>query len=597
MLKQLYSKHLLFIVFAFSIFIKNVLFRMATEHLDMFDVLFDYPGVFTVFWVGKLLPAVFLASFVYLFRRQWWTIAVNIVIDVWVVANVFYFKANGAYLSPDVMSMAGNLAGFEDSVLALFGWEVCAILLISFIYIVVYKLLNLSAKTTRSNILFAVCMLLVLIADCFSNYYYRFNFYHDEDYKPLGFREKIKNAWPFGLAYNDATLGSGNSKEFSFYYMHYQSAVSYFPAMFLYNAWAPDNLGEKLILSEDQLQEIEQVPILDVPRLNAERNLIFVLVESLESWPLDETEGVNFMPFLSRLRNQEHVFSAEHLKCQIQNGISGDGQFISVTGLLPLKQGVTCHSNWNNKFPNFASSFEESAILNPSPGTWNQTKVTPSYGFNNLIEPDSSRWYDDETIIHNTINYLDSVNTSPFCLLTLTVSSHIPFSYGADHPKYKVNGMPSTMQNYLNSLSYADSCINLLVDRVVNSDLANNTIIVITGDHTAFRSSAFGDMDDYAADHGIKFHGGDNFLPLIIYSPDIVGNEHYEGEAYQMDVFPTVCALIDSTAVVHTLGVNLRDSVAVANRKITEAEAYRLSDMIIRSDYFGQERKDSVDCQ
>ena len=64
-----------------------------------------------------------------------------------------------------------------------------------------------------------------------------------------------------------------------------------------------------------------------------------------------------------------------------------------------------------------------------------------------------------------------------------------------------------------------------------------------------------------------------------------------------MDVFPTVCALIDSTAVVHTLGVNLRDSVAVANRKITEAEAYRLSDMIIRSDYFAQERKDSVDCQ
>ena len=49
MFKQLYKRHLLFLLFALSLFVKNVLFRMATAHLDQWSTLCEFPGNFFVF--------------------------------------------------------------------------------------------------------------------------------------------------------------------------------------------------------------------------------------------------------------------------------------------------------------------------------------------------------------------------------------------------------------------------------------------------------------------------------------------------------------------------------------------------------------------
>ena len=78
-----------------------------------------------------------------------------------------------------------------------------------------------------------------------------------------------------------------------------------------------------------------------------------------------------------------------------------------------------------------------------------------------------------------------------------------------------------------------------------------------------------------------------NYCPLIIYSPEIEGNIHVTDTCYQMDVFPTILNLIGAEDYFwHGFGVNVMDSVARHNRPITEEEAYRLSDLMIRSDYF-----------
>lgn len=296
------------------------------------------------------------------------------------------------------------------------------------------------------------------------------------------------------------------------------------------------------------------------------------------------------MPRLSKFIGQEHVFYANRVKSQIRGGISGDGQLIYMTGVLPVSHAAACLMYGENTYPNFASAFAYSNLFNPCIGAWNQSVVTQSYGFQHLTEPEKTTRL-DEVILGKEIECIDTLRQQPFCLLSLTITSHIPFSYGADHPKNRVEGMPATMSDYLNSLAYTDSCIATVVDRVLqDSALANNTDIIITGDHTAFRTNAFKEMEEYAATHGIDFKVGQNRIPLIIYSPTIEGNERYCGEAYQMDIYPTVCALIDSSAHVPSFGVNLRDSTALANRPVSEEEAYRLSDLIIRSNYFGTDK-------
>lgn len=79
----------------------------------------------------------------------------------------------------------------------------------------------------------------------------------------------------------------------------------------------------------------------------------------------------------------------------------------------------------------------------------------------------------------------------------------------------------------------------------------------------------------------------DTFTPLIIYSPEIEGNIQVTDICYQMDIFPTILHLIGAEDYYwHGFGVNLLDSAARNNRPCTEQEAYRLSDLTIRSDYF-----------
>ena len=258
---------------------------------------------------------------------------------------------------------------------------------------------------------------------------------------------------------------------------------------------------------------------------------------------------------------------------------------INVTGLLPIFDGATCRLYGKNDYPNYAHFYNHSAIVNPALGIWQQSIVTFSYHFKELIEPKGGKHWGDKEVLERVSEYALQQDSS-FCILGITISSHLPFAHGSTYPKYVVEGMPNIMSAYLNCLAYTDSCIGTLLDAIQNSPLAANTTIVISGDHTIFRSKD-AEMDRFARENGIPMQTGHTFTPLIIYSPDIEGNIQVTDTCYQMDIFPTILHLIGAEDYYwHGFGVNLLDSAARNNRPCTEQEAYRLSDLIIRSDYF-----------
>ncbi len=575
----IFRNHALFFVLAFTIFLKVVAFRMATGHVDNWQTLLTSPSFFFVSWFGKALPAVIVASFVYLFRRQWWTIVFSLLIDVWIVSNLFYFKANGLYLTPEAITMVGNLHGFESSLLALLDWSVWMILATTAVYVWAYIVFRFEKRQIQSRKYFFVWVLSFLLLDCVSNAVFWYHAYWEE--KP-SFGHRILNAYPFGLVHNDAVSHS-NCTDYRNDYMYYQSVLSYFPAMFLHNYWT----SKRICLSEEERQNIDCYWN-GWQAIHPSHNLVFILVESLESWPLEKINNIDYMPYLSQFKQNEHVFYADRLKCQIKYGMSGDGQLIAMTGMLPIDKGVACFRYGHNRYPNYASSFASSVLLNPCKGTWNQSVVTASYGFNHLIEPENVQWGTDAEVSQRTLDYVLSESEMPFCVLSLTISSHMPFNASLANPYPQDPDMPTLMSNYLNSLSYTDSCLQDCVSKILNSPLSDNTVIVITGDHTIFRSNSYRDMDNYALLKSISFKANQTFLPLIIYSHDIKRNEYLHDEVCQMDIFPTVSALLDSTIHNPSFGVNLRDSLALHHRLISEEDAYQMSNMIIRSNYFGQ---------
>ena len=592
------SKWMICLLFAFSLFVKTILFHWTTQHSILLSSLWMAPAAFFAFWGGKLVPVLFLSAFVFITKRQYWTIVVNILLDIWCVANLFYFKANGFFLTFDMIFMADNMDGFWSSLNAYMGWDIEMFLFITGIYIAICCLTKIFFTTKRYTIISVLMIIFSFLWASLTNFLYQ-KINYDKYGKPnkgqlveQTTRIQCQYCFPFGNFYKDVILGGAWLEKGDWWvkgYINNNSIISYFPAMLLYEIHNMEK-NNTIKISEEVEADIKNYiksTNQDKTKQLEESNIIYILVESLESWALDSIENKMMMPKLHRFAQSNQVLYADRIVPQVRHGNSADGQMIGVTGLLPITSGATCKLYGNNVYPNFAHMYSNSAIINPSKGAWEQTKMTKSYEFHQLIEPEIGEAWQDLDVINNVLDYSFECGSS-FCVLGITITSHVPFMYGVEHTMHKVNNIPQIMNAYLNCLHYTDSCIGVLLDSVLNSPLADNTMIVITGDHTIFRDEiGFSDMTEYAQENDIDFRAGHTFTPLIIYSPNIEGNIQIMDTCYQMDIFPTILHLIGAEDYYwQGLGVNLLDSVARNNRQLTETEAYRLSDLIIRSDYF-----------
>ena len=592
------SKWMICLLFAFSLFVKTILFHWTTQHSILLSSLWMAPAAFFAFWGGKLVPVLFLSAFVFITKRQYWTIVVNILLDIWCVANLFYFKANGFFLTFDMIFMADNMDGFWSSLNAYMGWDIEMFLFITGIYIAICCLTKIFSTTKRYTIISVLMIIFSFLWASLTNFLYQ-KINYDKYGKPnkgqlveQTTRIQCQYCFPFGNFYKDVILGGAWLEKGDWWvkgYINNNSIISYFPAMLLYEIHNMEK-NNTIKISEEVEADIKNYiksTNQDKTKQLEESNIIYILVESLESWALDSIENKMMMPKLHRFAQSNQVLYADRIVPQVRHGNSADGQMIGVTGLLPITSGATCKLYGNNVYPNFAHMYSNSAIINPSKGAWEQTKMTKSYEFHQLIEPEIGEAWQDLDVINNVLDYSFECGSS-FCVLGITITSHVPFMYGVEDTMHKVNNIPQIMNAYLNCLHYTDSCIGVLLDSVLNSLLADNTMIVITGDHTIFRDEiGFSDMTEYAQDNNIDFKAGHTFTPLIIYSPNIEGNIHITDTCYQMDIFPTILHLIGAEDYYwQGFGVNLLDSVARNNRQITENEAYRLSDLMIRSDYF-----------
>ena len=593
------SKWLIFLLFASSLFVKTMLFHWTTMHSVLLSSLWKAPISFLAFWGGKLIPVLFLSAFVFLSKRQYWTIVVNLLLDIWCIANLFYFKANGFFLTFDMIFMADNMDGFWSSLNAYMGWDIVIFLFITGIYITICCLTKIFSSPQRKTII-GILMIISSLSWASINVFLHQKAEYDGYSKMKdniiainmanASKVQLQYCFPFGSVYKDFhVLAWMDESGWAIKYVKSESVLSFFSAMIVYkilNAQSQSNMVYNI--SGQDKKDITK--LLNVEKASNESksttNLIYILVESLESWTIDKVFNIKRLPNLTELKNANSILCAD-LICQTKYGNSADGQMIGVTGLLPISSGATSRIYGKNVYPNFAHMYSNSAIINPSIGAWQQSTMTKSYEFQQLIEPKMGEVWKDIDVINKVLEYSFESDSS-FCVLGITITSHVPFKYGADNAVFRIKNMPQAMSDYLNCLHYTDSCIGVLLDSVLNSPLAENTTIVITGDHTIFRDEiGFSDMTRYAQDNNIDFKAGHTFTPLIIYSPNIEGNINITDTCYQMDIFPTILHLIGAEDYYwQGFGVNLLDSVARNSRQITENEAYRLSDLMIRSDYF-----------
>ena len=277
-----------------------------------------------------------------------------------------------------------------------------------------------------------------------------------------------------------------------------------------------------------------------------QRNLVFIIVESLHTWPIGmEVDGREVTPRLNSLIADEGTIFAPHVLFQTCHGHSSDAHFIYNTGLLPLRDDVVAVYYGDGPYPSLASAlsgYDCRMIVCDDKGYWNQAVTSQTYGFNDLFSREQlvasgamqrHANVEDAALTDYAATLLPQLR-QPFFLEMVTMTMHTPYPQDKVRHSWILDSdtLTAEARSYLNCVNHTDSCIGAFIDALRLNDLAGNTVVAIASDHTQIYRNRVMGISDYDAvpdDWGI---------PMIIAGCDTT--LRYEPVIGQIDMFPTL---------------------------------------------------------
>ena len=343
-------------------------------------------------------------------------------------------------------------------------------------------------------------------------------------------------------------------------------------------------------LNDKQLQIIKKHHIIPSNKIKtsnapASKNLIFILVESYLSLATElDINGKKVMPFLYSLSNKPNVYYNGHMHSNITLGQSSDGQFIYMTGLLPLRSILTISKAKNVILPGFPKIIADHnpkvnshMVIPTMPSLWEQEAMCKAYGFHSLY---SSFDYDDNKRSHltdeemfNLSTKIDKVSSQPFFSVLLTMAMHSPYNHEYDQ-SFHITKYDEAMNYYLNACHYTDKQIEKYFEHLKKSGLYDNSIIIIASDHQALEK--FVNVEQY---------GFNRNLPFFIINSNFDNKCYWDGECNQIDVFPTILDIMGINSSWRGIGQSLLSSTYKNN---LNDDSWNISEWIIMGNYFSK---------
>jgi len=167
--------------------------------------------------------------------------------------------------------------------------------------------------------------------------------------------------------------------------------------------------------------------------LLADKNVIFILVESYMSFTSEMmVNGQEVTPFLNSLKRDSTVYYNGNMNENVTIGESSDGQFIYMTGILPLRSVITVSKARFISLPGLPKVLgRDSRMIIPTTSTvWDQDEMCRQYGFDHYYsstdyEGDHEVYLNDEQIFKMAMEK-DKNAKQPFFSVILTMSMHQP---------------------------------------------------------------------------------------------------------------------------------------------------------------------------
>jgi lipoteichoic acid synthase len=336
-------------------------------------------------------------------------------------------------------------------------------------------------------------------------------------------------------------------------------------------------------LTEEQLiqirRETKKPNILTLNSDTSHKNVIFIIVESYMSFTSDmRVNGIEITPFFNSLKRDSLVYYNGMMNENVTVGESSDGQFIYMTGLLPLRSLITVSKARKVTLPGLPQLIKkESRMIIPTiVSMWNQDEMCRQYGFDHLYASnDYSKEHEtnlnDEQVFSLAIEK-DKSSKQPFFSVILTMSMHQPYTKQIDS-SFPINdsSIPNDLACYLNACHYTDHHLQRYFTYLKESGLYDNSLIIIAADHSV---------------HNTNFGGVSKKIPLYIIHPTVNPAEMSTSECNQLDVYPTLLDLLGYKGRWRGLGSSLLTKERV---KDIPSKSWDVSELIIMGNYFSKD--------
>lgn len=317
------------------------------------------------------------------------------------------------------------------------------------------------------------------------------------------------------------------------------------------------------------------------------KNLILILVESLSSYPINKSfGGIELTPNINKLLSE--AYYNPNMVSEAQLGESSDGQFIYLTGLLPLKNSVTINEISANTITTFVSLAKEkypglhSQMTIPTEkDAWSQESMCRKYGIDTLFSKENypketkEDWMNDQQLFEYA-SHNDQHLKSPFISIILTSSMHSPYikSYEKFDIKYPAD-FSSELKHYLDNVHYMDKYLGEYLNYIKKHSWYKDCTIIITADHKPNGPKL-----------NTKYENLFISLPLIIIHSSI--KHIYPRKITQTSVFPTILDLYHIKSRMKGVGrsIFMTDSICTTPYEEMRNKYYQqISNYIIENSY------------
>ena len=355
-----------------------------------------------------------------------------------------------------------------------------------------------------------------------------------------------------------------------------------------------ENLSGTLVLTDIQNKKIEEElnalrPVQECAKSHPDiRNVIFILVESYMSFTVNmKVKDQEVTPFLNSLYRDSTVYYNGQMIPDITLGESSDGQFIYMTGLLPLRSAITVTKAKKHSYPALprqlakAKDMHTQMVIPTAPSMWNQDVMCERYGIENLYstsdyqKPHSMYLSDDQIV--DLADSVNRISMQPFFSMVLTFSMHQPYVNEIDSTfNVYEEGYPASLNHYLNACHFTDRQLRNYFDALKRQGLYDQSLIVIAADHHVGNSAL--ELPDSIADRK---------LPLFIINGGVDMAQAWTGDCHQLDVYTTILDLVGIKSSWRGLGHSLLSSDYKSS--LTDKK-WDLSEWIIKSGYFNDKK-------